>query len=122
MPETFRVNLYRKPLPMAAKPNDGEPLAEHRQNVGESSAEYRLDIGGTSVEHRRNIGDAQLNATQRKIVECLLEDSTLTGAALAERIGISKRNIEANIKKLKDMGILVRHGFPKGGYWEVGEK
>ncbi|MCM1125826.1 MAG: putative DNA binding domain-containing protein [Lachnospiraceae bacterium] len=144
MPETFRVNLYRKPLPMTDKPNDGEPSAEHWQNVGESLAEYRLNIdeasvkhrqniggasvehrrniGGASVEHRRNIGDTQLNDTQRKIVEYLLEDNTLTGAALAEKIGISKRNIENNIKKLKDMGMLVRHGFPKGGYWEVKEK
>ncbi len=29
------------------------------------------------------------------------------------------RSIEKNIKKLKELGILVRHGSPKNGYWEV---
>ena len=49
----------------------------------------------------------------------LSADSGTTGIALAEQIGISKRNIEANIKKLKEMGVLIRHGSSKGGYWEV---
>lgn len=43
----------------------------------------------------------------------------MTGAVLAEQIGISKRNIEANIKKLKELGILIRRGSSKDGYWEV---
>lgn len=85
----------------------GETLAEHRQNVGETSIEYR------STEC------INLNAVQQKIMELLAEDSRMTGAALAEQVGISKRNIEANIKKLKDLGILIRHGSSKGGYWEV---
>ena len=33
--------------------------------------------------------------------------------------GIASRNIENNIKKLKEYGILIRHGSPKNGYWEV---
>lgn len=87
------------------------------------------DIGQTSVEHRKNIGDAsaerrsndgiELNAAQRRIVEMLSADSEMTGAILAEQIGISKRNIEANIKKLKELGILIRRGSSKDGYWEV---
>lgn len=67
----------------------------------------------------RSIDGVELNATQSKIVEMLSEDYGLTGAVLAEQIGISKRNIETNIKKLKDLGILIRHGSSKGGYWEV---
>ena len=38
---------------------------------------------------------------------------------MAETIGISSRNVEANIKKLKKCGILIRHGSPKSGYWEI---
>ena len=60
-----------------------------------------------------------MNITQYKIVELLSEDNSLTGTGLAEKIGISKRNIESNIKKLKSMGILIRHGSSKSGYWEV---
>lgn len=104
MPESFRVNLYREPLPMHSI---GETSVEHRQNIGDELAEGR------------SIDGMELNATQRRIVEMLSEDSELTGVALAEQIGISKRNIETNIKKLKELGILIRHGSSKGGYWEV---
>jgi biotin operon repressor len=38
---------------------------------------------------------------------------------LAGQIGITSRNIESNIKKLKEKGILIRHGSPKSGYWEI---
>ena len=104
MPESFRVNLYRNPLPM--------------QGIGKTSVEHRKNIGNKSTEHRANDG-VELNVTQRRIVEMLSADSGMTGIALAEQIGISKRNIEANIKKLKEMGVLIRHGSSKGGYWEV---
>lgn len=61
----------------------------------------------------------ELNNTQQEIVRLLWENNQLSAAKLAENIGIASRNIETNIKKLKDMGLLVRHGSPKNGYWEV---
>lgn len=54
-------------------------------------------------------------------MKLLFKDSSLSAAKLAEKIGVARRNIESNIKKLKDYGILVRHGSPKNGYWEVSE-
>ena len=52
----------------------------------------------------------------------LLEDNQLSAIKLADRIGIASRNIERNIKKLKEYGILIRHGSPKNGYWEIVDK
>ena len=49
----------------------------------------------------------------------LSEDNQLSAVKLAEKIGIARRNVEVNIKNLKIKGILVRHGSPKNGYWEV---
>ena len=61
-----------------------------------------------------------LNLTlTKKIIKLLLEDNQLSAIKLADRIGIASRNIESNIKKLKELGILIRHGSPKNGYWEV---
>lgn len=34
-------------------------------------------------------------------------------------VDLGSRSIEKNIKKLKDYGLLIRHGFPKNGHWEV---
>jgi ATP-dependent DNA helicase RecG len=36
-------------------------------------------------------------------------------------VGISKRKIEENIRKLKKLGFLKRIGSTKGGHWEVAE-
>ena len=48
--------------------------------------------------------------------ELLLLNRQLSANELAKEIGVARRNIEANIKKLKDRGMLVRHGSPKYGY------
>lgn len=61
----------------------------------------------------------ELNDTQKKIIKLLLEDNQLSAIKLADRIGIASRNIERNIKKLKELGILIRQGSPKNGYCEV---
>ena len=103
----FRVELYRNSA------------------IGETSEKHRRNIGETSEKHRRNIGEASekktLGDTQQKIILLLKEDNKLSASKLAERIGVASRNIEANIKKLKDFGILIRHGSPKNGYWQIVE-
>ena len=90
----FRVELFRNSLPMTSE---------------------NKHIGETSEKH----GIVELNSTQQEIVKLLLENNQLSAAKLAEKIGVASRNIESNIKKLKELGILVRHGSPKNGYWEV---
>ena len=73
------------------------PVTNEKENIGETSeVEWRTD----------------LNDTQQKIIKLLL----------AEKIGIVSRNIENNIKKLKEYGILIGHGSPKNGYWEIIDK
>ena len=103
MPSFFRVNLYRKPLPMQSI---GKTSVEHRQNIGEN-------------DNHQFKTDAKLNTTQQKIINLLSEQPEMTGAQLAEQIGISKRNIENNIKTLRELGMLIRHGSARNGYWEV---
>ena len=66
-----------------------------------------------------------MSDTQKKIINILLYDKQLSATKIAEQLGMGSRSIEKNIKKLKEFGILVRHGSPKNGYWEVtdcGEK
>ncbi len=91
----FRVELFRNASPM-----------EYRRNIGETSEERRI---------------CELNDTQKKILELLSEDNKQSAAMLAEKIGIASRNIEKNIKTLKDKGMLIRRGSPKNGYWEIAD-
>ena len=60
-----------------------------------------------------------MSDTQKKIVNLLLYDRQLSAAKIAEQLGMGSRSIEKNIKKLKEYGILIRHGSPKNGYWEI---
>ena len=105
----FRVELFRNLSPME------QNVEKTSENDGETSEKHRRSIGETSEEYQKN----GINDTQWKIMELLLEDEKLSATKLAEQIGIAKRNVEANIKKLKEQGLLVRHGAPKNGYWEV---
>jgi predicted HTH transcriptional regulator len=116
--EMVRVNLFRDLSQTTNQKNYSCISKNYRKRVGEASGKYQRNIGETSEKHRRNIGE-NLNDTQRKILVLLSEDEQLSAAKMAKRIGISSRNIESNIKKLRERGILIRHGSPKSGYWEI---
>ena len=101
----FRVELFRDSLPMTLEnKNLGETSEKHRRNIGEASEKQET---------------VDFNSTQLEILKLLMENNRLSAVKLAEKIGVASRNIENNIKKLKELDILVRHGSPKNGYWEV---
>lgn len=65
MPETFRVNLFRRPLPMYEGKYDvgvkhwqsiGEASVEEQQGIGEVSAAEQQSVGEAWEEDRQNIG------------------------------------------------------------------
>lgn len=61
----------------------------------------------------------ELTDTQKRMVELLRNDQQLSAKKIAEQLRVGSRSIEKNIKKLKTLGLLIRHGSPKNGYWEV---
>ena len=100
----FRVELFRN-----------NSMTESGKEAGESSEKVRRRAGeGSDI-----IRGYELSDTQKKIVNLLLYDRQLSAAKIAEQLGMGSRSIEKNIKKLKELGILIRHGSPKNGYWEV---
>jgi ATP-dependent DNA helicase RecG len=56
---------------------------------------------------------------QCKIIELMITNHEVTAEQIAEAIGITKRQIEANISKLKTLGIVERIGARKKGRWVV---
>ena len=75
-----------------------------RQNVG-------TNVG---VNVGTNVG-----TNEEKILLLLKQDGTLTAKMLAGTLGITQRQVERMIAKLKSEGLLVRHGASKNGLWEV---
>ena len=57
--------------------------------------------------------------TREEIIRMIRKNPKITMRELADKIGISDKGIEWNIRKLKDLGILKRVGPTKGGHWEI---
>jgi len=47
------------------------------------------------------------------------EDPYISTSKMAEIIGVDRRNIARNIKKLQEQGAVRRVGPDKGGFWEI---
>ena len=57
--------------------------------------------------------------TSQKIIDLIKEDPYISTVIMADIIGIDRRNIARNIKKLQEQGIVRRVGPDKGGFWEI---
>ena len=100
----FRVELFRNNSMAMTEKKDGEDSEKVRRKDGEDSEKNQI---------------YELTDTQKKMVELLRIDKQLSAKKIAEQLGLGSRSIEKNIKKLKSLGFLIRHGSPKNGYWEV---
>ena len=100
----FRVELFRNNSMAMTEKKDGEGSEKVRRKDGEDSEKNQI---------------YELTGTQKRIVELLRSDKQLSAKKIAEQLGLGSRSIEKNIKKLKSLGFLIRHGSPKNGYWEV---
>lgn len=60
-----------------------------------------------------------VGTNEEKILALLRQDSRLTAKMLASTIGLTDRQVERILAKLKAAGKIVRHGASKNGYWEV---
>jgi ATP-dependent DNA helicase RecG len=56
---------------------------------------------------------------QRLIIQFILENNKISASEMAEKIGISKRKVVENIKKLKEKDVIQRVGSPKAGLWII---
>ena len=63
----------------------------------------------------------KVNVNQQKILDALKQNPYSTMDELSEIVGIAKKNVFNNMKKLQEAGLLIRHGADKNGWWEVTE-
>ena len=77
---------------------------------------YRMDWVGGKVGEK--VGE-KLTENQKKIIDFIQKESTISAKELSKLLGISQRKIEDNLSKLKDKGMLRRIGADRGGHWEI---
>lgn len=61
----------------------------------------------------------KVSKTVKKIIDLVISDPSITADNMANKVGVTKRAIEKNIKRLRDMGILIHEGSDKTGYWRI---
>ena len=61
----------------------------------------------------------KVNVNQQKILDVIKENPHVTMDELSKLVGIAKKNIFNNMKKLQEAGLLKRVGADKNGYWEI---
>ena len=57
--------------------------------------------------------------SSQKILELISASPSITISEISDRLGMTKRGVDKNIKRLKEQGIIRRVGPDKGGHWEV---
>jgi len=83
--------------------------------------EYSFDAETKKAQQTSNgIGDSIGDSgTRKRIVEMMQKSPRISAKSISEEIGIALRNVEANIKILKQNGSIERIGSAKSGHWVV---
>ena len=68
-----------------------------------------------------NVGEKplKLNNTQKRIIELIQIKGDITQIEIGEKLNITTRTVERNMKKLQDRNIITRVGSDTQGYWKV---
>jgi len=75
-----------------------------------------LNFGLIDLNFGLNFG---LNETQQQVITLIAENPNINIQEIANKMNLTKRNIEYNIKTLKEKGIIERIGARKSGHWKI---
>lgn len=76
-------------------------------------------IKETIINTTQKTTQKKINNSQKKIIELIKENPSVTRKEMAEKIGISADGIKYNLNKLKQMNILTRIGSDRSGTWKI---
>lgn len=78
-------------------------------NVGNPAANVGNNVGNTKI---------QLNETEEKVLELVIEDQSLSAQRISEILGVGKRQTERTLKSLREKGLIFREGETRG-FWKI---
>lgn len=64
-------------------------------------------------------GGEKITLNQQKILKLMSRNKQVSIVELSQKVGITEKNVENNINRLKKKGLLKRIGSSRGGFWEV---
>ncbi|MBI4653060.1 winged helix-turn-helix transcriptional regulator [Candidatus Kuenenbacteria bacterium] len=108
------MDEYLLPHPIVEVSNAYFGITFVRPDLQEMSVEQRFK----KYQEGEKVGE-KLTENQKKIINLIRGDQKTSIVDIAQRVGIAGKNIEINLRKLKNKKIIKRVGAAKGGYWEV---
>ena len=97
-------------------------------NVGNHVGNYDGNNVGNVGNHVGNVGNhvgnrvgntkIQLNETEEKVLELVIEDQSLSAQRISEILGVGKRQTERTLKSLREKGLIFREGGTRG-FWKI---
>ena len=92
---------------------------EYKKKFGENekSSEKNQSINDTAKITQKIT--VKITANQQKIIGVIKENQFITQEELSSIVGIARLNINKNMKKLQEQGIIKRVGADKNGHWKV---
>ena len=94
------------------KAHQGEPLPDKALDM---DAEFGVKFG---KEFGAKFG-VKFGVNEKRVLLLLDSDPALSATKIAEKTGLSKRGIEKQIKKFRDLEIISRKGSDKNGLWLI---
>lgn len=117
-------------MAMVGQEGCGYKVLQRADHAGDSTEFVEFMLGmirnalkEISVTH--NITNVATNVVinvvtnEEKIIGILGQDGNMSANMLAASVGITERQVQRILAKLKDEGRIIRHGENKNGYWEV---
>lgn len=99
--ETDNLDIFRSFMSSMMERNLQNEITIYLESIGENKSRVKPE------------------KSRDRIIVFLAEDSKLSAAALAEKIGISVKAIEKHLANLKKDGLIEHIGPAKGGHWKV---
>ncbi len=111
--------------------NEYYKVLQRADNAGDSTEFVEFMLGmicnalkEISEAHSRtnvvtNVGINVVKNNEEKIKALLRQDGNMSANSLAISVGVTERQVQRILAKLKTEGKIIRHGANKNGYWEV---
>ena len=117
---------YYRALNVSNKAGESTPFVSFMLEVIRDALKAVVENQNKSIMTGEDVGTnvglnvgTNVGTNTEKILKLLRQDNRLTAKTLAVTLGMTDRQVERILAKLKADGRLVRHGASKNGYWEV---
>ncbi len=114
MPETFRVNLYRKPA-AGGRPSFDEKVFP---DISASGTAAKTDTK-TGIKTDTNTKTGTKNGSAESLLRLICGNPSITLTEMAEKTGLSKSGVRYALGKMREQGLLERVGRRKEGKWTL---